>query len=458
MDILNAGLLNSLGSRTSESGWVERAPDARPPLPFFEFFENVPLGVFVIDADSVIIECNDLFLAMAGSPRNKVVGFNLLRSSKDQSLIPYLRRALAGEQVGFDTPYTSTTGKYSSHYYYFFQPLNSPSGSAARVLCFAQDIAQIKFVEETNAALKLSEEKFSKAFRNSPDPMIISSVHDGLIYEINDGFTKSFGYTAAELIGRTTLEIGLWPDSTQRERIVMLMNEQDSLRNYEHDLRTRDGRIVAVLGSANKVAINERLYWLVQLRDITERKSLMVELEKQANSDYLTGLPNRRHFMQLAEQELQRAYRYDRPLSMLMLDLDHFKWLNDQHGHLSGDDMLQRVGECFSLALREHDLIGRIGGEEFAALLPETDLPQAIEVAQRVCQLTAGIRLTTMTGAEISTTVSIGIATTRPERESIDALLSRSDRALYRAKAEGRNCWKADTENSNDAPSPGIGN
>jgi diguanylate cyclase (GGDEF)-like protein len=111
--------------------------------------------------------------------------------------------------------------------------------------------------------------------------------------------------------------------------------------------------------------------------DITERKLLEEELRRQAHVDYLTGVYNRRHFMERAEQELSRAHRYGKPLSMLMLDIDHFKLINDRYGHKVGDTVLKAVADLSHATFRDVDILGRLGGEEFAVLLPETDQPAA---------------------------------------------------------------------------------
>lgn len=174
-------------------------------------------------------------------------------------------------------------------------------------------------------------------------------------------------------------------------------------------------------------------------RDITERKQLEQELERQAHVDYLTGLANRRHFLELAELELARALRYEKHLSVLMIDIDHFKKVNDRHGHKAGDEALRRLSEVALTMVREVDLVGRLGGEEFAILLPETDGEKAVEVAERFRNAIAGIELVTVAGAPLRFTVSIGVSSLDKQPASIDALLSQADQALYEAKHTGRN-------------------
>lgn len=173
--------------------------------------------------------------------------------------------------------------------------------------------------------------------------------------------------------------------------------------------------------------------------DITERKSLLDKLEQQANQDYLTGLSNRRHFMEQGEMELARAQRYDEELSAFMLDIDHFKMINDTHGHKAGDLVLQKLGHLLRETLRTVDIIGRTGGEEFAVLLPETDLQEAAEIAERLREIIAHSEVTMEDGLKLHFTVSIGVATQQEKGVKLDMLLNVADKALYQAKEGGRN-------------------
>ncbi|MGZ8982798.1 MAG: diguanylate cyclase [Methylotenera sp.] len=175
------------------------------------------------------------------------------------------------------------------------------------------------------------------------------------------------------------------------------------------------------------------------IRDITERRALHQELENQAQTDYLTGLSNRRRFMELAEQELARTLRYEKQLSILMVDIDYFKKVNDTYGHKTGDVVLQRLSEEMLKSLRKIDVIGRLGGEEFAVLLPETGLAEAKEVAERLRERIAVEELVLEGGMPLHFTVSIGVTCLKQKNSNIDMLLSLADEALYKAKEGGRN-------------------
>lgn len=173
--------------------------------------------------------------------------------------------------------------------------------------------------------------------------------------------------------------------------------------------------------------------------DITAQKAVELELVHQAHTDHLTGFNNRGHFMQQAELELRRVVRYGGTLSIFMMDVDHFKKINDTHGHKVGDLVLQKLAEICRDTLRMVDIIGRVGGEEFAILLPETTEQEAIRVAERLRQAIANAKIPLGHGLPLSITVSIGITSLMSKDDNIDVLLSFADKALYEAKNAGRN-------------------
>ncbi len=177
---------------------------------------------------------------------------------------------------------------------------------------------------------------------------------------------------------------------------------------------------------------------VVVFQDMTERHELESHLRFMATTDALTGVANRRSLLRRAEHEFDRARRYVRPLSMLMLDLDHFKLVNDTWGHFAGDEALKALCRTCVGALRSTDSFGRLGGEEFAVLMPETGTRQACEAAERFRQLVEGLSVN-WHGAIIRLTVSIGAATLEPADADIFALMRRADLALYTAKDVGRN-------------------
>jgi len=181
------------------------------------------------------------------------------------------------------------------------------------------------------------------------------------------------------------------------------------------------------------------------VNEISERVRLYREIQRLANQDPLTSSFNRRHFLTLAEQELQRAIRYRRPLSLIFLDIDHFKKFNDQYGHQIGDQLLCALVNLCKGYLRSIDIFGRYGGEEFLVLLPETGTDGALQAAERLRIEINHLTIKTTEG-KLSITVSMGTASLDSnfdQTQTLDVLIKRADQALYMAKSAGRNCVKA---------------
>lgn len=172
---------------------------------------------------------------------------------------------------------------------------------------------------------------------------------------------------------------------------------------------------------------------------VLRRSALVRQLQVQATLDVKTGLLNAAAWRREAEREIENSESIGSPISVLMIDLDHFKQLNDKHGHQAGDGTLKQVGDCLVDALRGNDIVGRFGGEEFVALLPAADGAVAIKVAERLRQRIGGLRLS----HGDTVTASIGVAS-GTEKHGLDQLIEVADRALYAAKSAGRNRVRSD--------------
>jgi len=184
---------------------------------------------------------------------------------------------------------------------------------------------------------------------------------------------------------------------------------------------------------------------VVAHENITERKLMEEALRVLSRTDSLTGVTNRRHFFELADHEVAAAARDGQPLSVILLDLDHFKRINDTQGHQAGDELLKGVAQIIQGHLREADLFARYGGEEFIALLPRMPAGDAVAVAERIREDVV---------ARLQVTLSSGIAGLLPAGDTLDRLISRADKALYRAKDAGRNRSLAFTAPADGPPSP----
>jgi len=236
-----------------------------------------------------------------------------------------------------------------------------------------------------------------------------------------------------------TMAVGGWllrrrvtrPLTATRELIVALA--QGDLSRTVPPAAARD-EIGDVLDALRVLKANSQ----ERARLAQERDVLIEQLRAQSSTDFLTGLPNRRAFFETAERECANARRHRRPLSLLMFDLDHFKQVNDHHGHAMGDLCLQAVADAARQMQRHGDLVARIGGEEFAVLLCSCDGAAAASLAERLRLRLRSLGLRTPAGEPVALSTSLGVATLALPGESLDAALQRADAALYAAKNGGR--------------------
>lgn len=456
--------------------------------------------------------------------------------------------------------------------------------------------------------IRETKERFELIFNTSPDAALTSSLQDGTIENVNEGFTALTGFTRDDAIGKSVLELNIWKNPAERQKVVDELQRKGVCENFESPFLRKDGTQVIGMTSAKLFTLEEKPYIISVTRDITdikkaeaarrhsakiqailgkiaeatilshslyelyetvhrlvgqvlpaknfyialldeeggqiivpycldetntvprnrpvgrglteyvmrlgrpvhlraddvedlhkrgeiglrftqvdeylgvpltdsrgkafgvvafnliaeqqsfsteeievlsiiaaqismaiERKRAEEELQRHAIMDGLTGVFNRRHFLARANEELHRISRYNGCCSMLMLDIDHFKKVNDSFGHSVGDAALQRITGLCVTSLRETDLIGRIGGEEFTMLLLEAGAVQAQEIAERLRQSIEETVFFTEQGVRVPLRVSIGVAEYRVKSEVLAELMIRADKALYRAKHAGRN-------------------
>ncbi|MDX1396310.1 MAG: sensor domain-containing diguanylate cyclase [Gemmatimonadota bacterium] len=207
-----------------------------------------------------------------------------------------------------------------------------------------------------------------------------------------------------------------------------------------------DGRVIGVLnaearsrGAYSQDHVRPMTVVAQQAAVVIRAAQLNDEMRQLAVTDPLTGLHNRRYFVEKLDDEVRRAQRYGERVALMLVDCDHLKFINDVHGHLSGDRALQALADVMKITLRETDVLARLGGDEFAALLIEADEERAIEVCQRLRRTVQTLRLISEDGGDIDMTISAGIAIFPDDGGDVKALMRGADMALYRAKDEGRN-------------------
>lgn len=401
-----------------------------------------------------------------------------------------------------------------------------------------------------------------------PDAVLITQLRDGKLIKMNHGFTKLSGFTPEDVIGKTTLEIDIWANPSERQKFVILLTETGSVENMEFEFKRKNGRALMGLVSARTIDLNgekcaitvarditsrkkmeeklreneEKYRFLTEnsgdviwhinrsfrmdyisnadeairgfkreevigqpiwnifkpegirlirekvehhreveqignnshvtrfeveqrckdgswiwteitaaphydkhghligyhgiSRDISEKKRLLEKLHEQATIDELCQIPNRRHFMNLAEKELRRAKRYHHPLSIVAIDFDNLKHINDTYGHMAGDRALTVFSKIVRTLIRDVDFVGRLGGDEFLIMLPETEAHQAYHVVERIYQVLDASPIF-FKGEHFKIAISSGIASLTEWTDTLENLLSRADAALYQAKDNG---------------------
>lgn len=306
-----------------------------------------------------------------------------------------------------------------------------PGGPA--MMLTAYDIT--REVEMEYSLLK-NEQKLRAVLEVLPYPVYIARRADGKILFVNRKSCLLFQKSAAQFLRTTAVD--LYVDQQDRLNLHDLFKSVSDVRDIEVRMKTSQGKIFIAELAAIVLEYNGAPAFLVALNDISQRKVLEAELFRQASTDALTGISNRGHFHNRAEQEIRRARRFARDLTVMMIDIDLFKPINDKFGHATGDTVIQGVVKRALESLRQSDSIGRVGGEEFAVVLPETPLSAAYDVAERL--RTHIEQKPIIAGhAAVSCTVSIGVAELTSEDSGIDDLLRRADEALYIAKKSGRN-------------------
>ena len=290
---------------------------------------------------------------------------------------------------------------------------------------------------EIEAQLRASEQNFRRLFDSLQDVYYRTNAQ-GVVQHVGPGVRRVLGYEPHEIEGRTAESY--YPHSTDRDAFKAAILADGEVSDFPGQMVRRDGQVIdisisshALYDHAGNFAGVEGIY-----RDVTQRKNLERELQRLATTDMLTGIANRRAFLETAESAYAHSCHSGEPLTLLMLDLDYFKAINDRYGHLEGDRALVAFAQAVKSQLRASDAVGRLGGEEFGVLLPLTTLAEGLEAAHRILQSVRALQLSDDTGQAYRITTSLGVGAFRQNDRSLRDMLDRADQALYLAKHRGR--------------------
>lgn len=284
-------------------------------------------------------------------------------------------------------------------------------------------------------------EQRGRAFEHVFDAIVVTDL-DGIIIDWNVGAEKLYGYSREEAVGQSVGILHVTDDSDRTLEVLKAV-ENDGKWTGEIEMAQKDGSI----GWIESVVVpllddhGNRCGALGINRDISRRVRNEAELIRLATTDGLTGLPNRGLLLDRLESALRRAERQGQCFALLFIDLDDFKEINDQSGHVSGDKALKEVAQDLATVVRDSDTVARIGGDEFAVLLDDcSGISKAREVSGKI--LKAIKRSVEIDGKKYRITASIGIAVYPDDGEDTTTLLSHADASMYRAKAMGGNWYR----------------
>lgn len=281
---------------------------------------------------------------------------------------------------------------------------------------------------------------FRKVVENMP-VMFDAVDENGVVLFWNKECERVTGYTSDEIVGNPSALELFYPDPVQRAKnIEEFLEFNGSYRDWEVDLLCKNGetRTLSWSNTSAKAPIPGWYTWGIGI-DVTQRKKAEQQLTELATRDELTGLFNRRKILEILKSEMDRAARYNAPLTLCIVDIDHFKVVNDTHGHNAGDIVLKCLADTIRKKVRITDNVGRYGGEEFCIILPHTTTSQSRCILERIRQTISSMTFMLDAGTEISLSISLGQVQYNPEIKEIRELINLADTALYEAKQSGRN-------------------
>ncbi len=403
---------------------------------FRQMFDLLPAGA-IVHAQGRILATNAAALAILEADRpDQVVGHTVMEfvHPLDQARVRDRLEGMAPDQRPNDPAEIRVLTCRHELRVLGMTTMRFEYRKSAAYVTVAIDLSK-RFAME--AKLRESEENFRRLFENMAD-VYYRTDKNGIVLMVGPGVRKVLGYEPEEIIGQQTEKF--YPRPEDRDPLKQALREKGEVMDFPGQMVRKDGRIIdisintrALYDARGEFAGVEGVY-----RDITERKMLERELMRLATTDPLTGIANRRAFLGQAQDALSRCERYSGRLALALLDMDHFKGINDRYGHAMGDEVLVRAVQAVQQELRETDLFGRLGGEEFCIALLEADKADAMAVAERICARVEALRFL-HEGQGFSVSVSIGTTAYR-RGDRLEQLMERADRALYAAKEAGRNC------------------
>jgi len=426
---LRAGELQRLRSGLDFSQDGEPSSNAPEPAAL----DTSPVPLIAVDiATGQIRYANRRAATLFEAERETLVG----RSSRDFYVDPVERDAINSEIEARGRVENVVVRMKTLSSWPFWALLSAQRLSFEGMECVFIGLSDITAQKIAEGAVRRSEQSIRALFAAAPIAMVLVRSEDSTVLFGNKRCAEMFGYSLEELQGKKSPDY--YVDLKVRERVLGRVLAEGQIDGEVVEMRRRNGETFWALLSARAIEFEGAPALLAGITDITAQKRLEERLRELAMHDDLTGLYNRRHFTELAEAELGRVRRTGASLSVAMVDIDHFKRVNDFFGHAVGDLALKEVAAAMRETLRGSDVPARLGGEEFVVLLNDTPVEGALSVTERLRERIGRAEVQVGPDRVARFTISAGVAELAPG-EPLDALLARADEALYRAKSEGRN-------------------
>jgi len=307
-------------------------------------------------------------------------------------------------------------------------------------------LTEVTEMVESTESNRQFENLFDQVLASTPVGITLTSVRDGIYHYVSDMFEDIMGYSRKSIIGRSSFDLNIWPHESERKYLAKELMEGRVVENFNCSVLNSKGVEIPLKVWARVIDRKpEPLILLAgfdrtdEVKRIQELQALNDRLELMATTDALTGCLNRGAIEEKLYTEFERSKRYCNKFSLLLLDIDFFKRVNDEYGHDAGDAALKLIVKVISNLLRDCDLLGRWGGEEFLVIAPSITLTQAVNLAERIRLAIENAHLPLSDGKTIRLTVSIGVSEMTSSKCNPQSIVKLADQRLYHAKSTGRN-------------------
>ena len=409
-----------------------------------EFAEGIVATIrqplLVLDASLKIVQANNSFYKLFSVRPQETEGKLIFEIGDNQWDFPKLRKLLQeilpGNTSFDDLEFEHEFPKIGRRTMILnARRIHDGESKMHKILLAIEDITERKRIEEGKTS---SELRYRRLFETAQDGILILNAETGQITDVNPFLIDMLGYSKNEFLGKRLWEIGAFVDARKSREAYKELQKNNYIRYEDLPLETKNGQRMEVEFVSNVYLVNDERVIQCNIRDISARKQLERNLAFAATHDSLTGLPNRTLFIDHYMLALAGAKRHHNILAIMILDIDHFKDINDALGHLYGDQLLKEFGNRLTCIVRKTDTVSRMGGDEFAILLNEvTEAENTASVAQKILKNTGNPFL--LNNLEVRITASIGISTYPDDGEDIEILVKYADIAMYQAKENGRN-------------------